>query len=112
MEEAEKFYIIKGLKENKAIEMQLQSSRDIQDLKEKMKILDIQEKQNPTSNCPQFIHPKYPVKRVPNNPTQLAHRQHHGRSGQYQHPVNYLRNNVFSPQRPTFFPHRTVFPSP
>ncbi|GFQ70762.1 hypothetical protein TNCT_232761 [Trichonephila clavata] len=65
LEEAEKFYIIKGFKENRAVEMPLQSSRDIQDLKEKIKILDMQEKQNPTSNLPEFMHPKYPVKRIP-----------------------------------------------
>ncbi|GFX94516.1 hypothetical protein TNCV_3087451 [Trichonephila clavipes] len=46
MEEAERFYIIKGLKENRAIEIQLQSCSDIEELKEKMKILDIQEKSN------------------------------------------------------------------
>ncbi|GFQ92565.1 hypothetical protein TNCT_606541 [Trichonephila clavata] len=34
-EEAENFYIIKGLKENRAIEMQLKSPKDIQELKER-----------------------------------------------------------------------------
>ncbi|GFR08740.1 hypothetical protein TNCT_248551 [Trichonephila clavata] len=36
--EEEKFYIIKGLKEDRAVEMQLKNSKDIQDLKEKRKI--------------------------------------------------------------------------
>ncbi|GFQ85576.1 hypothetical protein TNCT_348381 [Trichonephila clavata] len=54
-EEAEKFYIIKGLKEDRAVEMQLKSSKDIQDLKEEMNILDIQEKKNLTTNRPEFI---------------------------------------------------------
>ncbi|GFR16401.1 hypothetical protein TNCT_77671 [Trichonephila clavata] len=39
-EEAEKFYLIKGLKEGRAVEMQLKSSKSIQELKEKMKTLD------------------------------------------------------------------------
>ncbi|GFT93224.1 retrotransposable element Tf2 protein type 3 [Trichonephila clavipes] len=43
-EEAEKYYIIRGLKENRAIEIQLQSCSNIEELKEKMKLLDIQEK--------------------------------------------------------------------
>ncbi|GFU11582.1 hypothetical protein TNCV_4492161 [Trichonephila clavipes] len=37
-EEAEKFYIIKGLKENRSIEIQLQSCSNIEELKEKMKL--------------------------------------------------------------------------
>ncbi|GFQ92537.1 hypothetical protein TNCT_155841 [Trichonephila clavata] len=49
-EEAEKFYIIKGLKECRAIEMQLKSSKDVQELREKMKILDIQESKISTTN--------------------------------------------------------------
>ncbi|GFU85443.1 hypothetical protein TNCV_4816951 [Trichonephila clavipes] len=43
-EEAEKYYIIRGLKENRAIEIQLQSCSNIEELKEKMKLLHIQEK--------------------------------------------------------------------
>ncbi|GFY22841.1 hypothetical protein TNCV_2181021 [Trichonephila clavipes] len=74
-DEAEKFYIIKGLKENRAIEMQLQISRDTQDQIEKLKIFDVQDKQNPTSSCREFVHPKYPVKKVPKNAMQLANRQ-------------------------------------
>ncbi|GFS71491.1 hypothetical protein TNCV_5051831 [Trichonephila clavipes] len=38
MEEAEKYYIIRGLKENRAIEIQLQSCSNIEELKEKMKL--------------------------------------------------------------------------
>ncbi|GFR31779.1 hypothetical protein TNCT_558511 [Trichonephila clavata] len=49
-EEAEKFYIIKRLKKDRAIEMELKSSKDIQELKEKMKILDIQESKISTTN--------------------------------------------------------------
>ncbi|GFW49816.1 hypothetical protein TNCV_3866821 [Trichonephila clavipes] len=91
MEEAEKFYFIKGLKENRAIEMQLQSSQDIEELKEKkMEILDEQEKANSTRN--EVIHPKYPVTRVPHYTNQLVHRQQYGRwnwrSDQSQHPVS------------------------
>ncbi|GFT95210.1 hypothetical protein TNCV_3325501 [Trichonephila clavipes] len=41
MEEAEKYYIIRGLKENRAIEIQLQNCSNIEELKEKMKLLDI-----------------------------------------------------------------------
>ncbi|GFX05168.1 retrovirus-related Pol polyprotein from transposon 17.6 [Trichonephila clavipes] len=44
MEEAEKYYLIRGLRENRAIEIQLQSCSNIEELKEKMKLLDIQEK--------------------------------------------------------------------
>ncbi|GFQ92738.1 uncharacterized protein TNCT_719331 [Trichonephila clavata] len=76
---------------------------------------DVQEKQNPTSNFTDFIHPKVSVKRGPNNPTQLAHRQQYRRwnwrGGQHQHPVRYSRNNVFSPQSPKFFLHYQAFPS-
>ncbi|GFR21300.1 hypothetical protein TNCT_479531 [Trichonephila clavata] len=95
LEEEEKFCIIKGLKENKAREMQLQSLGDIQDLK-KMKILDIQEKQNPASNFTDFIHPKFSMKKGSNNPTLLAHRQQYRRwnwrGGQHQYSVGYSRN--------------------
>ncbi|GFQ67453.1 hypothetical protein TNCT_405561 [Trichonephila clavata] len=73
--------------------MSLKSSKDIQDLKEKIKILDIQERKNPTTNRPEFIHPKYTVKRIPPHLTQLAHRQQYGRwrSDQYQQPMGYPR---------------------
>ncbi|GFW94182.1 hypothetical protein TNCV_1979221 [Trichonephila clavipes] len=40
MEEAEKQYIIKGLKENRSIEIQLQNCSNIEELKKKMKLLD------------------------------------------------------------------------
>ncbi|GFS80435.1 hypothetical protein TNCV_3448451 [Trichonephila clavipes] len=36
MEEAEKYYIIKGLKENRSIEVQLQSCSNIEELKKKL----------------------------------------------------------------------------
>ncbi|GFX59314.1 hypothetical protein TNCV_4632721 [Trichonephila clavipes] len=39
MEEAEKYYIIRGLKENRAIEIQLQSCSNIEELKEKNETL-------------------------------------------------------------------------
>ncbi|GFT22669.1 hypothetical protein TNCV_3112971 [Trichonephila clavipes] len=61
-EEAEKYYIIKGLKENRAIEMQLQSCSNIEELKEKMKLLDIQEKSKSSKN--EVIYPKYPKTRI------------------------------------------------
>ncbi|GFR30120.1 hypothetical protein TNCT_428731 [Trichonephila clavata] len=87
-EEAENFYIIKGLKEDRAIEMQLKSSKDIQELKENMKILDIQESKISTTNRPEFINPKYPLERTPPRPTQLGHRSQYRRwrSGQNQPP--------------------------
>ncbi|GFR06630.1 hypothetical protein TNCT_3571 [Trichonephila clavata] len=93
-EEAEKFYIIKGLKEDRAIEMQLKSSKDIQELKEKMKILEIQESKISTTNRPEFINPKYPLERTPPHPTQLGHRSQYRRwrSGQDQPPMNYSQN--------------------
>ncbi|GFR11949.1 hypothetical protein TNCT_68941 [Trichonephila clavata] len=83
-EEAENFNIIKGLKEDRAIEMQFKSSKDIQELKEKMKILDIQESNISTTNRSEFINPKYPMKRTPPHPTQLPHISQYGRwrSGQ------------------------------
>ncbi|GFR23543.1 hypothetical protein TNCT_62631, partial [Trichonephila clavata] len=95
-EEAETFYRIKGLKGDRAVEMQLKSSKDIQELKEKMKILNIQESKISTTNRPEFINPKYPMKRTPPHPTQLAHRPQHGRwhSGPNQPPMIYFRNQV------------------
>ncbi|GFR19048.1 hypothetical protein TNCT_727801 [Trichonephila clavata] len=105
-EKAEKFYIIKGLKEDRAIEMQLISSKDIQQLEENMKILDIQESKISTTNRPEFINPKYPMEITPPHPTQLAHRSQYARwrSGPNQPPMNYSRNQVYNqvyPQRPT-----------
>ncbi|GFR32408.1 hypothetical protein TNCT_583701 [Trichonephila clavata] len=107
-EEAEKFYIIKGLKEDRTIEMQLKSSKDIQELKEKMKILDIQESKISTTNRPEFINPKYRLERTPPHPTQLGHRSQYRRwrSGQDQPPMNYSQNQVYNqvyPQRPTSY---------
>ncbi|GFQ91331.1 hypothetical protein TNCT_449311 [Trichonephila clavata] len=67
-EEAEKYYIIKGLREDRAIEMQLKSSKDIQELKEKMKILDIQESKVSNTNHPEFINSKYSLERTPPHP--------------------------------------------
>ncbi|GFV13321.1 hypothetical protein TNCV_3656411 [Trichonephila clavipes] len=49
-EEAEKYYIIRGLKDNRAIEIQLQSCSNIEELNEKMKLLDIQEKSKSNNN--------------------------------------------------------------
>ncbi|GFR26475.1 hypothetical protein TNCT_422631 [Trichonephila clavata] len=105
-EEAEKFYIIKGLKEDRAIEMQLKSSKDIQELKEKMKILDIQESKISTTNRPEFINPKYPLEKTPPHSTQLGYRSQYRRwrSGQNQPPMNYSQNQVYNqvyPQCPT-----------
>ncbi|GFQ68728.1 hypothetical protein TNCT_286801 [Trichonephila clavata] len=97
-EEAEKFYIIKGLKEDRAIEMQLKSSIDMQGLSEKMKILDIQESKISTTNRPEFINPKYPMKGTPPHPTHLAHISQYGRwrNGQNQPPTNYSQNQVYN----------------
>ncbi|GFR03719.1 hypothetical protein TNCT_366321 [Trichonephila clavata] len=113
-EEAEKFYIIKGLKEDRAIEMQLKSSKDIQELKEKMKILDIQESKISTTNRPEFINPKYPLERTPPHPTQLGHRSQYRRwrSARDQPPMNYSQNQVYNqvyPQRPTSYQHHPSF---
>ncbi|GFW83846.1 retrovirus-related Pol polyprotein from transposon 297 [Trichonephila clavipes] len=101
-EEAEKYYIIKGLKENRAIEIQLQSCSNIEELKEKMKLLDVQEKSK--SNLNEIIYPKYPVTRIPHHTNQFARRQQYGewnwRIDQTQHPdaITGSRYNVHSPQ--------------
>ncbi|GFQ87908.1 hypothetical protein TNCT_497451 [Trichonephila clavata] len=113
-EEAEKFYIIKGLKEDRAIEMQLKSSKDIQELREKMKILDIQESKISTTNRPEFSNPKYPMKITPPLLTQLAYSSQYARwrSGPNQPPMNYSRNQVYNqtyPQRPTSYHHYPAF---
>ncbi|GFX16517.1 hypothetical protein TNCV_22881 [Trichonephila clavipes] len=87
-EEAEKYYIIRGLKENTAIEIQLQSCSNIEELKEKMKLLDIQEKSISSKN--EVIYPKYPMTRIPYHTNQFAHRQQYGgwnwKNDQSQHP--------------------------
>ncbi|GFY08443.1 hypothetical protein TNCV_1358471 [Trichonephila clavipes] len=102
MEEGEEFYIIKGLKENRSIELQLRSCNNIEELKEKMKLLDIQE--NSKSNRNAIIYPKYPVTRIPHHTNKFARRQQYGgwnwRNDQSQHPdaITGSRYNVFSPQ--------------
>ncbi|GFW79710.1 hypothetical protein TNCV_4361361 [Trichonephila clavipes] len=87
-EEAEKYYIIRGLKDNRAIEIQLQSCSNLGELKEKMKLLDIQEKSKSSKN--EVIYPKYPMTRIPYHTNQFAHRQQYGgwnwRNDQSQHP--------------------------
>ncbi|GFW65953.1 hypothetical protein TNCV_587791 [Trichonephila clavipes] len=101
-EEAEKYYIIRGLKENRAIELQLRSCNNIEELKEKMKLLDIQEKSK--SNGNEIIYPKYPVTRIPHHTNQFVRRQQYGgwnwRNDQSQHPdaITGSRYNVYSPQ--------------
>ncbi|GFV01606.1 hypothetical protein TNCV_2961991 [Trichonephila clavipes] len=75
-EEAEKYYIIRGLKENRAREIQLQSCSNIEELKEKMKLLDIQEKSKSSKN--EVIYPKYPMTRIPYHTNQFVHRQQYG----------------------------------
>ncbi|GFX90445.1 retrovirus-related Pol polyprotein from transposon 412 [Trichonephila clavipes] len=81
-EEAEKYYIIRGLKENRAIELQLRSCNNIEELKEKMKLLDVQEKSK----------------------SNVVRRQQYGgwnwRNDQSQHPdaITGSRYNVYSPQ--------------
>ncbi|GFX05911.1 hypothetical protein TNCV_1785431 [Trichonephila clavipes] len=101
-EEAEKYYIIRGLKENRAIEIQLQSCSNIEELKEKMKLLDIQEKSKSSKN--EVIYPKYPVTRIPHHTNQFVRRQQYGgwnwRNDQSQHPdaITGSRYNVYSPQ--------------
>ncbi|GFW16275.1 hypothetical protein TNCV_4264401 [Trichonephila clavipes] len=88
MEEAEKFYIIKGIKENRSIEIQLQSCSNIEEPKEKMKLLDIQEKSK--SNRNEVIYPKYPMTRILHHTNQFAHGQQYERwnwrNDQSQHP--------------------------
>ncbi|GFY22926.1 hypothetical protein TNCV_2181871 [Trichonephila clavipes] len=104
-EEAEKFYIIKGLKENRSIEIQLQSCSNIEELKEKMKLLDIQEKSKPNRN--EVIYLKYLMTRIPYHTNQFAHRQQYGgwnwRSDQSQHPNTITGSiyNVYSSQLPS-----------
>ncbi|GFV83083.1 hypothetical protein TNCV_2802091 [Trichonephila clavipes] len=106
MEEAEKYYIIRGLKENRAIEIQLQSCSNIEELKEKMKLLDIQEKSKSSKN--EVIYPKYPMTYHTN---QFAHRQQYGgwnwRNDQSQHPdtITNTRYKVYSPQFPSPYHH-------
>ncbi|GFX97375.1 mitotic-spindle organizing protein 2A [Trichonephila clavipes] len=101
-EESEKYYIIRGLKENRAIEILLQSCSNIEELKEKMKHLDIQEKSKSSKN--EVIYPKYPVTRLPHHTNQFARRQQYGgwnwRNDQSQHPdaITGSRYNVYSPQ--------------
>ncbi|GFV11285.1 uncharacterized protein TNCV_3723741 [Trichonephila clavipes] len=102
MEEAEKFYIIKGLKENRSIEVQLRSCNNIEELKEKMKLLDIQEKSK--SNRKEIIYPKYLVTRIPHHTNQFARRQQYGgwnwRNDQSQYPdaITGTRYNVYFTQ--------------
>ncbi|GFV92090.1 hypothetical protein TNCV_1895261 [Trichonephila clavipes] len=128
MEEAEKYYIIKGLKENRSIELQLRSCNNIEELKEKMKLLDIQEKSK--SNGNEIIYPKYPVTRIPHHTNQFVRRQQYGRwnwrNDQSQHPdaITGSRYNVYSPQfllpsyhhpsfslqRPTLYQRNQRFP--
>ncbi|GFX30949.1 hypothetical protein TNCV_4146571 [Trichonephila clavipes] len=128
MEEAEKYYIIKGLKKNRSIELQLRSCNNIEELKEKMKLLDIQEKSK--SNGNEIIYPKYPVTRIPHHTNQFVRRQQYGgwnwRNDQSQHPdaITGSRYNVYSPQflspsyhhpsfslqRPILYPRNQRFP--
>ncbi|GFT35921.1 retrotransposable element Tf2 protein type 1 [Trichonephila clavipes] len=126
-EEAEKYYIIRRLKENRAIEIQLQSCSNIEELKEKMKLLDIQEKSKSSKN--EVIYPKYPRTRIPYHTNQFVHRQQYGgwnwRNDQSQHPdtITNTRYKVYSPQfpspyhypsfslqRPTLYPRNQRFP--
>ncbi|GFU33497.1 hypothetical protein TNCV_1797511 [Trichonephila clavipes] len=112
-EEAEKYYIIKGLKQNRSIEIQLQSCSNIEELKEKMKLLDIQEKSK--SNRNEVIYPKYPMTRIPHHTNRFAHRQQYGRwnwrNDQSQHPdsITGSRYNVYSHELPSPFYHHPSF---
>ncbi|GFX75962.1 hypothetical protein TNCV_2239331 [Trichonephila clavipes] len=112
MEEDEKYYIIKGLKENRAIEIQLQSCSSIEELKEKMKLLDVQEKSKSSKN--EVMFPKYPMTRIPHHTNQFAHIQQYGgsnwRNDQSQHPdiITNTRYKVYSPQ----FPHLLIITRP
>ncbi|GFW57716.1 hypothetical protein TNCV_2926351 [Trichonephila clavipes] len=112
-EEAEKFYVIKGLKENRSIEIQLQNCSNIEELKEKRKLLDIQEKSKPNRN--KVIYPKYPMTRIPHHTDQFAHRQQYGRwnwrNDPSQHPDTIIgsRYNVYSPQLPSPSYHHPFF---
>ncbi|GFW46278.1 hypothetical protein TNCV_2813731 [Trichonephila clavipes] len=119
-EEAEKYYIIRGLKENRAIEIQLQSCSNVEELKEKMKLLDIQEKskskqqyggwnwRNDQSQHPDTItNTRYKVY-SPQFPS-----PYHHPSLSRQRPTLYLRNQQFSqrpsilrPNAPTFYPRQ------
>ncbi|GFS92236.1 hypothetical protein TNCV_1113451 [Trichonephila clavipes] len=113
MEEAEKFYIIKGLKENRSIEIPLLSCSNIVELKEKMKLLNIQEKSK--SNRNEVIYSRYPMTRIPHHTNQFAHRQQYERwnfrNVQSQHPdtITGSRYNVYSPQLPSPSYHHPSF---
>ncbi|GFV31485.1 hypothetical protein TNCV_3462911 [Trichonephila clavipes] len=126
-EEAEKYYIVRGLKENRTIEIQLQSCSNIEELKKEMKLLDIQEKSKSSKN--EVIYPKYPMTRKPYHTNQFAHRQQYGgwnwRNDQSQHPdtITNTRYKVYYPQfpspyhhpsfslqRPTLYPRNQRFP--
>ncbi|GFX51198.1 hypothetical protein TNCV_2735491 [Trichonephila clavipes] len=74
---AENYYILRGLTKNRSIEIQLQRCNNIEELKEKMILLDIQEKSK--SNRNEVIYPKYPVTRITHHTNQLAHRPQYGR---------------------------------
>ncbi|GFY21922.1 hypothetical protein TNCV_3295661 [Trichonephila clavipes] len=112
-EEAEKCYIIKGLKENRSIQMQLQSCSNKEELKEKMKLLAIQEKSK--SNRNEVIYANYPMTRIPNHTNQFAHRQLYGRQNWRNDPsqrpdtITGSRYNVYSPQLPSPSYHHPSF---
>ncbi|GFV46557.1 hypothetical protein TNCV_3161141 [Trichonephila clavipes] len=127
-EEAEKYYIIRGLKENRAIELQLRSCNNIEELKEKNENFRYPRKSK--SNGNEIIYPKYPVTRLPHHTNQFVRRQQYGgwnwRNDQSQHPdaITGSRYNVYSPQfllpsyhhpsfshqRPTLYPRNQRFP--
>ncbi|GFS72825.1 hypothetical protein TNCV_4628731 [Trichonephila clavipes] len=108
-EEAEKYYIIRGLKENRAIEIQLQSCSNIEELKEKMKLLDIQDKSKSSKN--EVIYLKYPMARIPYHTNQFAHRQQYGEwiwrndQSQLSDTITNTRPKVYSPQFPSPYHH-------
>ncbi|GFU52707.1 hypothetical protein TNCV_2454201 [Trichonephila clavipes] len=112
-EKEEKYLFIKGLKENRSKEIQLQSCSNIEELKEKMKLLDIQEKSK--SNRNKIIYPKYPMTRIPQLTNQFAHRHQYGRwnwrNAPSQHPdtITGSRCNVYSPQLPSPSYHHPSF---
>ncbi|GFQ94587.1 hypothetical protein TNCT_658131 [Trichonephila clavata] len=86
--------------------MQLKSSKDIQELKEKMKILTYKKVKFQLQIAQNLSIQISPGKNT-SHPTQLGHRSQYRRwrSGQNQPPMNYSQNQVYNqvyPQRPHF----------
>ncbi|GFT19666.1 hypothetical protein TNCV_2535291 [Trichonephila clavipes] len=106
-EEAEKYYIIRGLKENRAIEIQLQSCSNIEELKEKMKLLDIQEKSKSNNNMEDGIGGWNWRNDQSQHPDTITNTRYKVYSPQFPSPYHHPS---FSLQRPTLYPRNQRFP--